>query len=130
MGNDYNCPPMCPQCHRLHYTNKPCERKALGPSDAATCSAFTGYIPEVWEVKKDAIYAAIHAIESGLEYARQCLTEHDAALGRTTHKNRTWAETIEGDIRQMENARDLLSVRQPNSELANGHPVSSNGSST
>jgi hypothetical protein len=88
--------------------------KAVGPLDAAACSAFTGYIPEVWEVKKDAIYAAIHAIESGLEYARQCLCDHDAALGRTTHKNRTWAETIEGDIRQMENARDLLLVRQPN----------------
>jgi hypothetical protein len=89
--------------------------KAVDP--AANCSAFTSYIPEVWEVKKDAIYAAIHAIESGLEYARQCLCDHDAALGRTTHKNRTWAETIEGDIRQMENARDLLPVRQPNTQL-------------
>ena len=81
---------------------------------AMPCSAFTGYIPEVWEVKKDAIYAAIKAIEAGLEYARQCLTDHDAALGRTTHKNRTWAETIEGDIQQMENALDLLPARKPN----------------
>ena len=92
------------QCFRAKDT-------AQGPLDAATCSAFTGYIPEVWSVKKD-------AIESGLEYARQCLCDHDAALGRTTHKNRTWAETIEGDIRQMENARDLLSVRQPNSVIS------------
>jgi hypothetical protein len=37
-----------------------------------------------------------------------------------TDKNRTWAETIEGDIRQMENARDLLPVRQPNGALSNG----------
>lgn len=50
------------------------------------------------------------AIEVGLEYARQCLTNHDAALGRTTHKNRTWAETIEGEIQQMKNALDLLPV--------------------
>ena len=92
------------------------ERK--GGCSAMPGSAFTGYIPEVWSVKKDAIYAAIYAIESGLEYARQCLTDHDASLGRTTHKNRTWAETIEGDIRQMENARDLLPVRQPNSDYA------------
>jgi len=96
------------------HTCEAAQGPAPSPLDAATCSAFTGYIPEVWEVKKDAIYAAIHAIESGLEYARQCLCDHDAALGRTTHKNSTWAETIESDIRQMENARDLLPVRQPN----------------
>ncbi len=95
--------------------------KAIGPLDAAAGSAFTGYIPEVWSVKKDAICAAIHAIESGLEYARQCLCDHDAAMGRTTHKNRTWAETIEGDIRQMENACDLLSVRQPNNAITQPH---------
>ena len=91
------------------------ERK--GGCSAMAGSAFTGYVPEVWSVKKDAIYAAIHAIESGLEYARQSLTDHDAALARTTHKNRTWAETIEGDIRQMENARDLLPVRQQNDQV-------------
>ena len=88
------------------------ERK--GGCSAMDGSAFTGYIPEVWSVKKDAICAAIHAIESGLEYARQCLSDHDAALGRTTHKNRTWAETIECDIQQMEHALDLLPVSQPN----------------
>jgi hypothetical protein len=92
------------------------DKDGKGVVSAATGSAFTGYIPEVWSVKKDAIYAAIHAIESGLEYARQCLCDHHAALGRTTHKNRTWAETIEGDIQQMENARDLLLVRQPNDQ--------------
>lgn len=56
---------------------------------------------------KKAINSAIHAIEAGLEYARQCLAEHDLSLGRTTHKNRNRAETIEGDIEQMERALNL-----------------------
>ena len=90
------------------------DKSGKGGCSAMPGSAFTGYLPEVWEVKKDAINAAIHAIEAGLEYARQCLTDHDASLGRTTHKNRTWAETIEGDIRQMENALALLPARKPN----------------
>lgn len=62
-------------------------------------------------MNQNVINAAITAIESGLEYARQCLNNHDTALGRTTHKNRTWAETIEGDIEQMERALDAISSR-------------------
>jgi len=60
------------------------------------------YIPETWTVKKDIIYASIDSIKNGLEYARECLSQHDISFGRTTYKNRTWAETIEGDIVQME----------------------------
>lgn len=66
------------------------------------------YQPEMWNVKKDAIYAAITAVTSGLEYAREALVTHDVSLGRTTHKNRSWAKTMENDIRQMEHALSLL----------------------
>lgn len=89
---------------------------------AAPCSAIDGYIPEVWSVQKDVIYAAIPAVESGLEYARECLTAHDSALGRTTHKNRTWAETMEKDIRHMERTLEMLRACGPNSDYP--HPVS------
>lgn len=60
------------------------------------------YEPEIWKVRKDYIYSAIYALENGLNYAKECLCVHDAALGRTTYKNKTWAETIEKDILHME----------------------------
>jgi len=70
------------------------------------------YEPEMWTVRKDYIYAAIAAIKNGIEYAQMCLAEHDSALGRTTIKNRNWAETMEKDIRQMKQALD--SFQRPN----------------
>lgn len=59
------------------------------------------YQPEIWSVKKDDIYAAIAATESGIEYAQECLATHDQSLGRTTRKNKRIAEQIENDLRQM-----------------------------
>lgn len=64
--------------------------------------------PEIWQVKKDVIYAAIPAVEAGLEYAKECLATHDTSLGRTTKKNKTWAETIEKDILHMETTLKML----------------------
>lgn len=72
------------------------------------------YIPEVWRVRKDTIYAATSAVESGLEYARECLATHDAALGRTTRKNKAWAETMEKDIRHLTAPLDALRECGPN----------------
>ena len=71
------------------------------------------YLPEIWRVEKDVIYAAIPAVENGLEYARECLAQHDAALGRTTLKNKAWAETMEKDIRHMERTLELLRACKP-----------------
>lgn len=68
----------------------------------------TEYTPEIWQVQKDVIYAAIHAVEAGLEHARTALAEHDAKLGRTTKHNRVWAEIIEDDIRHMEKTLNML----------------------
>jgi hypothetical protein len=66
------------------------------------------YTPHNWQIEKDTVYAAITAITSGIEYAQECLAQHDTALGRTTRKNKTWAETIEKDIRQMTRALEQL----------------------
>lgn len=72
------------------------------------------YQPEIWRVEKDTIYAAIPAVESGLEYARECLATHETNLGRTTLKNKTWAETMEKDIRHMERTLEMLRACGPN----------------
>lgn len=56
----------------------------------------------------EAFIDAQKAIYSGREYAQMCLTEHDATLGRTTIKNRVWAENMERDIRQMDHALERL----------------------
>jgi hypothetical protein len=72
------------------------------------------YQPEIWQVRKDTIYAAITAIEDGLEFARENLSNHDAALGRTTKKNKSWAETIESSIRHMELALNMLKTEPKN----------------
>lgn len=68
----------------------------------------TEYQSELWTVRKDDIYAAISALHSGLACARECLTTHDDNPGRTTYKNRTWAEALERDIRKMESALSAL----------------------
>lgn len=74
----------------------------------------TYYQPEIWQVEKDVIYAAIPAVESGLEYAKELLATHDRDLGRTTLKNKTWAETIEADIRHMTRTLEMLRACRPN----------------
>jgi len=62
------------------------------------------YKPELWTFKKEEACAAIRAIHNGLEYARECLITHETNFGRTTIKNRVWAERMEEDIRRMEHA--------------------------
>ena len=87
------------------------------PSSIVGCTDVLGpltYQPEIWRVEKDTIYAAIPAVESGLEYARECLAHHESALGRTTLKNKTWAETMEKHIRHMERTLEMLRACGPN----------------
>jgi len=62
----------------------------------------------MWTVPKDAVYTAIAAVQVGLEYAQMCLMEHDSNLGRAALKNRSWALTMENDIRQMQGALTVL----------------------
>ena len=57
------------------------------------------YLPEVWSIKKDLVYKTISCLQSGLENTQSALAEHDFSFGRTTTKNRMWAETLEQEIR-------------------------------
>lgn len=70
--------------------------------------------PKFGKSKKDLVYKLIPALEAGIEHTTENLCNHDASLGRTTRKNKEWAETIEKDIRDMEDCLaqlKLLSVR-------------------
>jgi hypothetical protein len=69
---------------------------------------FTEYQPELWTVQKDDIYAAIHALDAGLEHTKSALIEHEVNYGRMTLKNRLWAEQIEKDIEVIELALERL----------------------
>ena len=66
------------------------------------------YTPEIWPVEKDVIYAASKAVSDGLYYAKEALLLHDASLGRTTRKNKAWAETMEAEIRHMQRTHQTL----------------------
>ena len=63
---------------------------------------FQEYIPEMIAVEKSFLLHDLKfAIEAGLEYAQESLYLHDQSLGRTTKKNKSWAETMERDINYM-----------------------------
>lgn len=66
------------------------------------------YIPEIWKIEKDTIYAAISALKLGLEYAKETLIIHDQQLGRSLKRHREWAENIEIDIKEIQQALDKL----------------------
>lgn len=68
------------------------------------------YIPEMWTIEKDLVYKLIPCLQAGLENTQSALAEHDAALGRTTTKNRMWAETLEQEIRDMKDCIKKLKV--------------------
>ena len=63
---------------------------------------YQNYQPKTKILLKDYIYSITDCIENGLEYARECAAVHETNLGRTTLKNRLWAERMEDDIRKME----------------------------
>lgn len=50
-------------------------------------------------------------LEIGLENTQGALIEHNTSLGRTTRKNREWAETLESDIEKMKTAIQQLHER-------------------
>lgn len=68
------------------------------------------YQPEKWVIEKDLVYKIISCLEAGLENTQSTLTEHDTSLGRTTTKNRMWAETLEQEIRDMKDCIKQLKV--------------------
>jgi hypothetical protein len=66
------------------------------------------YEPEMRTVQKDVIYAAITAIETGLDHARENLAQFDATYSRCRPRHKREAEFIEAEIAQMEAALDGL----------------------
>lgn len=54
---------------------------------------------ELWYIDRTLVENTIFCLESGLEKTQSALIEHDVALGRTTTKNRMWAETLEQEIK-------------------------------
>jgi len=70
------------------------------------------YEREMMTLSKDTIYAAKAALRAGLENTQELLIEHDAALGRTTRKNRFIADNYETDIHNMQLAIQSLEAAQ------------------
>ena len=64
-------------------------------------------------VEQTLLFKAQCDLRRGLEYAQQVLSEHDLALGRTTLKNRVWAQQIEKDIANMTETIANLEERNP-----------------
>ena len=67
--------------------------------------------PEMWIVPKGTISEVYQSLELGILYALEVLANHDAALGRTTRKNKLAAEAVERDIEQMRKALEALPNR-------------------
>ena len=66
------------------------------------------YVPEMWVVSKDAIYAAREALKIGIEHANDLVNLHDITAGRFTKSNLARAICIEDAIKQMEDAIEGL----------------------
>lgn len=66
------------------------------------------YQPEILAVPRPEIEMIIYSLEIGLENTQAVLIEHDASLGRTTKKNKSWAETLEGDIEFIKSSLTFL----------------------
>lgn len=64
--------------------------------------------PLYWSVQGNVMALTRRALESGLENTKELLVQHEAALGRTTRKNRVMAEMYERDINEMQSALSQL----------------------
>lgn len=84
-------------------------------AEAYQLSAQT-YRPEILSgIEKDKIYAAISALQVGLENTQDLLAQHDYSLGRDTRKNRFEAERLENEIRIIGAALDSLKAERDKS---------------
>lgn len=75
-----------------------------GETDNSSPNSFAKtqtYQPAVTEVDEPFLLDCKESLEAGLEFTQGALAEHDASLGRTTFKNKSWAETMEKSITQM-----------------------------
>ena len=58
----------------------------------------TEYKPKCRTIEENLLKNTVDGLTSGLEYAEMALQDHEIKLGRTTRKNKMWAEQIERDI--------------------------------
>ena len=65
-------------------------------------------------VDEEVLRRALACSEDSKEFATELLTVHDANLGRTTRKNKMWAETLELAIRNAD-----LSIKELRTKLFN-----------
>lgn len=99
--------PTCVNCGKRH-------EGEWCPAVESDCSTdalpmFTEVVqPTFVSVDQEILRAAVIAIANGIETTVSMLTDHDASLGRTTRKNRQWAETLEDDIRAMRRVKHNL----------------------
>ena len=89
--------PMCVNCGKRH-------------GGEWCLNASTEMQPTFVSVDQEVLRAAEHALDVSQEHVRSVLVDHDANLGRTTIKNKMWAEQIESHIRLIDAAR--ASVRE------------------
>lgn len=61
-------------------------------------TGFREYQPETISIPTQELQNIVDALECGLEHTQTVLAEHDVSLGRTTRKNKNWAEQLEKDI--------------------------------
>ncbi len=62
--------------------------------------AFKGVPPTFVSVNQEIVRRALAIAEDAREFAQELLTRHDEELGRTTLKNKMWAEQLEKSITQ------------------------------
>lgn len=82
-----------------------------------SCTHEYEYYPEIWSVKKDTIYAAIHSLQNGLAYTREMLQGRDRSFGRSIISDQIIAQRMETDIMHMERTLAMLRDCGPNSGM-------------
>lgn len=85
--------------------------------------------PVFLSIEETRVLNARRAIRNGIEYAQMCLKDHETALGRTTLKNRSWAERMESDIEEMVSALAMLPVPEGANDRTELPPPDSDGGS-
>jgi hypothetical protein len=69
------------------------------------------YQPETIAIPTLEVQNIIDALECGLEHTQTVLAEHDVSLGRTTRKNKNWAEQLEKDIEFLKERVKFLKLK-------------------
>jgi len=92
-------------------------RRPIPQPEESTQVKFLGMHPIDIRVEEEPLMRSIlqsdfekihEALHIGLENTQELLANHDIQLGRTTRSNRATAERLEGEIRQIQEAIELI----------------------